>query len=232
MNGAADGLIDALPYVDLQIDEDGVRDSVEKLIEDELSTFQFEDNGRLPTLKLAAEAKDAEDAPLWRTALADIKQGDEKLNALDLTRYRVPTVPEDGSGASAEEWQKLRQVTELQLQYQHQRVCNLELLQKYGANAWRMHNFQVEGELNAVKQELEREKASVVACNQERKAMQVDAGTKLARLEAQWYELVAKNAQLEVACVGLENQIKEWKQYAEDMEKYQRTHFENTTDAA
>jgi pre-mRNA-splicing factor SPF27 len=103
----------------------------------------------------------------------------------------------------------------------------LELLQKYGANAWRMYNFQLEGQLNALKHVLEQEKSRVVACNQERKAAQLDVGAKLSRLEKQWYELVSKNAQLEAACLGVEVQIQQWKKYAEDLDKYEEAHLRN-----
>jgi pre-mRNA-splicing factor SPF27 len=51
-------------------------------------------------------------------------------------------------------------------------LCNLELLQKFGNNAWRLHNYQVEGQVEIVKRVLEAEKSKVIECNQARKAMQ------------------------------------------------------------
>jgi hypothetical protein len=48
-----------------------------------------------------------------------MKDGKEKLNALDMSRYRMPTALEDDADLKA--WQELCQSTEAQLQHQNSR---------------------------------------------------------------------------------------------------------------
>jgi pre-mRNA-splicing factor SPF27 len=53
-------------------------------------------------------------------------------------------------------------------------MFNLELLQKYGANAWRLHNYQLENELQQYQKILEEYKQNILDLNKQRKAEQVD----------------------------------------------------------
>lgn len=53
------------------------------------------------------------------------------------------------------------------------RLYNLELLQKYGANAWRVHNFQLEHELQQYQRTLEEYKQNILEINKQRKSEQV-----------------------------------------------------------
>lgn len=53
-------------------------------------------------------------------------------------------------------------------------MFNLELLQKYGANAWRLHNYQLENELQQYQKTLEEYKQNILELNKQRKAEQVD----------------------------------------------------------
>ncbi|KAI9594824.1 Pre-mRNA-splicing factor SPF27 [Syncephalis fuscata] len=182
-------LLDALPYVDRQLDEEGVRESVEKMIEDELKTFSFEERDRLPVFSDKALAPSKEGA-VWKATLDSMTDSKQKLNALDTLRYRMPTEPDDNDNdVDLATWQALCASTETQLQHQHLRLCNLELLQKFGGNAWRLHNYQVEGQVDAMKRTLEAEKAKVVTV-----INSLDAGEKLRKLEEQWQTLIGQNA--------------------------------------
>jgi len=53
-------------------------------------------------------------------------------------------------------------------------MFNLELLQKYGANAWRLHNYQLEHELQQYQMTLDEYKQNILDLNKQRKADQVD----------------------------------------------------------
>ena len=53
------------------------------------------------------------------------------------------------------------------------RILNLELLQKFGGNAWRYHNFEVEGYVKMLEAELQAEQQEVTNINKKRKAAQV-----------------------------------------------------------
>jgi pre-mRNA-splicing factor SPF27 len=50
---------------------------------------------------------------------------------------------------------------------------NLELLQKFGGNAWRYHNFQVEGHVKVLEAELGEHQKEINEINKKRKSGQV-----------------------------------------------------------
>lgn len=53
------------------------------------------------------------------------------------------------------------------------RLVNLELLQKFGANAWRLHNYQLEQQLKQTQRATEESRQRIVELNRQRKAEQV-----------------------------------------------------------
>jgi pre-mRNA-splicing factor SPF27 len=53
-------------------------------------------------------------------------------------------------------------------------MFNLELLQKYGANAWRLHNYQLEHESQQYQKILEEYKQNILDLNKQRKTEQVN----------------------------------------------------------
>ena len=52
-------------------------------------------------------------------------------------------------------------------------MFNLELLAKFGPNAWRVHNYQLEGELKQLQQTTSEYRDAVLRINRERKTDQV-----------------------------------------------------------
>lgn len=53
-------------------------------------------------------------------------------------------------------------------------MFNLELLQKYGANAWRVHNYQLESQLKMLQKETEEYREKIREISRERKNEQVN----------------------------------------------------------
>jgi len=93
------------------------------------------------------------------------------------------------------------------------RLFNLELLQKYGANAWKVHNFQLEAQLKQLKHGVEEKKKEILELNKQRKLEQTEGGINLRNLESKWSDLISQTLQVEVACASLENELEELKRY-------------------
>lgn len=94
-----------------------------------------------------------------------------------------------------------------QLMHQEARLTNIDLLKRYGANAWRLHNFQQEhlaAQYTKASQELTQQ---ITALNRRRRQDQTEAGEKLATLERKWTELISRGLQLEVANLSAEHEI-------------------------
>ena len=87
------------------------------------------------------------------------------------------------------------------------RLGNMDLMRKYGANLWRLHNFQQEAMLRAYADAVEQTREATYEMNRTRQAEQTDAGQKLAGLERKWTELISSGLQLEVAKMTAEHEI-------------------------
>ncbi|CAG8528200.1 5366_t:CDS:2 [Diversispora eburnea] len=133
---------------------------------------------------------------------------------MDTNRYKLPD-PEDKT--DLESWKKAVDNSKSQLNHQNLRSYNLELLQKYGANAWRVHNFQLEHELQQYQKTLEEYKQNILELNKQRKSEQLQAGNQIENLELKWTEMIGKTLQVEVACASLETEIQQLKQYEQQL---------------
>ena len=115
------------------------------------------------------------------------------MRQLDTDRYSIQDPPASQQGDIAS-WQKAVNNSTTQLEHQSNRwvsfeifwlgrwknlffffvrILNLELLQKFGGNAWRYHNFEVEGYVKMLEAELQAEQQEVTNINKKRKAAQV-----------------------------------------------------------
>jgi pre-mRNA-splicing factor SPF27 len=182
--------IDSLPYYDTIIDKEdgerrvacstsssdaderriGLRDRLEQEIADELAQMTNEDKEALST-RLPAELP-----PLFSDnafLAAEIKRLQSKAKAkggLDSVRYTLPVPP---ASAPLEAWNKATNNAASQLEHQKIRLGNLELLNKYGANAWRTNNFLLEKEIERLQRRKEEIVKQTEDLNRSRKANQV-----------------------------------------------------------
>jgi len=125
------------------------------------------------------------------------------LDALDTTRYKLPGPSEDTEAA----WKAALDNAKAQLENQKDRQLNLSLLQTYGANAWRVHNYLTEASAVQLEKALGRLREQTTEVNRSRKNSQNLAGSQLTSLETRWTELISTVLQLELANVALEGEI-------------------------
>lgn len=98
-------------------------------------------------------------------------------------------------------------------------MFNLELLQKYGANAWRVHNYQLENDLANIKKNTEYLRNQILEINRERKNDQTQSAASLKSLENKWSDLITQNLQVDIACSALENEVEELRRYKQSMQQ-------------
>ena len=130
----------------------------------------------------------------------------EALPPPDAARYQLDP-PSGRAAADPAAWRAALDSAKAQLEHQGSRIQNLELLLKYGANAWLAFNKSLEAAVAGQSRELQGINAQVDGVNKTRKLQQQAAGSELAVLEEQWRALVAKNATLEATCAELEAQL-------------------------
>ncbi|KAJ7225843.1 breast carcinoma amplified sequence 2 [Mycena pura] len=141
--------------------------------------------------------------PLLQAELERIESHQE-LPRLDTLRYQLPAPAAPGTD---EEWQAAVKNAQSQLEHQCIRQTNLQLLQTYGANAWRIHNYLLESTVKQTDQALEELKQMTVEVNRERKNMQTRLGNQLNSLETRWTELISNVLQIELANVALDAEV-------------------------
>jgi len=129
----------------------------------------------------------------------------EPLNALDTSRYQVPAPL--GKDATVEDWEKAVKNARAQMEHQGLRASNVSLLQNYGANAWRVHNYLLEADAVLLEKQAEELKERVTDINRSRKNFQLKLGEQLTAQERKWTESISTILQLELANSALESEI-------------------------
>lgn len=196
-------LIDALPYVDTLSDVE--KTMVDRLIREEMKNSEKKVGDYLQELPPARKLK-LEGHPVLESELARLRAGGS-MEALDMTRILLEPPPlEKRNDYGA--WKRALDNAHSQLEHQYNRLVNLELLKKYGATVWSVHNTVLEAHSNRLEQEAADVGQRIDQINRERKLQQTAVGQELADLQAEWRALVAKNRQIELACGELEAEIK------------------------
>ena len=192
--------VDALPYIDQQY-TDAARKQVEQLIQEELKSFK-------PSKDYLAQwpmrEPDFEAHPLLQAEWMRICDG-QPMPKLDTSRYQL-AAPPTNKQTDLTAWQKSVENAQSQLEHQSNRITNLELLQKYGANAWRAHLNAVEAANSSVSRLNDNLGAEIEATNRKRKLDQTKVGPTLTKLEGEWAAAVRKNIEIESVCIGVERE--------------------------
>ncbi|KAI8356600.1 Pre-mRNA-splicing factor SPF27 [Choanephora cucurbitarum] len=192
--------IDALPYVDRDIADENLKAQVERMIEQEMRRMKRTERSSLPLTANLFEKNS-----LLKQELERVEKK-EPLDVLDTKRYELQG-PEDEN--DIEGWKAAVNNTKSQLESQAGSMFNLELLQKYGANAWRVHNYQLEADLKTIQRNTEQVRQQILEVNRERKQDQTQAAASLQSLENKWSDLISQNLQVEIACAALEAEVQE-----------------------
>ncbi|KAE8233615.1 hypothetical protein CF326_g1349 [Tilletia indica] len=155
--------------------------------------------------------------PLDMSSLPSLQAHFERLNTandeedtrpkLDSSRFTLPAPP-DGLNASEDEWRKALDNAYVQLSHQEGRAINIDLMKRYGANHWRIHNYTLEAALSRYTASTAHTTDTLSAStNRTRRLLQQDAESKLSTLEAKWAQLVSTQLQMGVATLGAEYEV-------------------------
>jgi hypothetical protein len=191
-------LIDALPYIDTELNNPIIERTVKILIEQELKKKQFD----------AEEYVSHITVPTWNfkhsiLGLQNEFQDHEKSGKYVPLKERMQSEPTVYSTQD-----KLA----IEAQYLASAVVNLQLLNKYHRPAWIKYNTQLEQTQQALDSDLKKLKDESDQINRKRKLEQVQVASKLTLTEKEWQNLTIHNNDLERECDLLERQVKKLKQ--------------------
>ncbi|KAJ1891187.1 hypothetical protein GGI13_002719 [Coemansia sp. RSA 455] len=178
--------LDSLPYIDKEYDDPAIRSQVLEMIQEEM--------GRMSPPVIPRSTSLFKNSELLRKEYERVKSG-RPLPPFDIDRYKLEAPKE----ANIDEWQWASDNAASQLEHQNIRLVNLELLQQFGANAWKLSNFQKERMLAVIENATDGYKRTGVDLNKARKYEQVEAGVKLRDLESRWEEGVRQCIEIQVA---------------------------------
>ncbi|KAJ1890851.1 hypothetical protein GGI16_000205 [Coemansia sp. S142-1] len=178
--------LDSLPYIDKEYDDPAIRSQVLEMIQEEM--------GRMSPPAIPRSTSLFKNSELLRKEYERVKSG-RPLPPFDIDRYKLEAPKE----ANIDEWQWASDNAASQLEHQSIRLVNLELLQQFGANAWKLSNFQKEKLLAVIENATDGYKRTGVDLNKARKYEQVEAGVKLRDLESRWEEGVRQCIEIQVA---------------------------------
>ncbi|XP_031571110.1 pre-mRNA-splicing factor SPF27-like [Actinia tenebrosa] len=197
---------DALPYYDQGYEDPGVREMVNQLVEEETRRYR-------PT-KNYLEFLPKPDFEVFLTPVLknefDRISKRQPMELLSMKRYELPK-PAPSQKHDVAAWTEAVENSMAQLQHQAERIINLELLSKYGSNAWKVHCDVLNKLLEQQQKSLNDLRKNVQEINWQRKSEQSPAGEQLQHLEHSWVGLVSKNYEIERACLELEKEVQRLK---------------------
>jgi len=130
---------------------------------------------------------------------------------LSMKRYELPQ-PSANQKTDISAWNECIRNAMAQLEHQATRIVNLELLSKFGPDAWRSYNEVLQQMLDDQQRQLNVLRKNIQDINWERKSAQMKAGEELQLLESSWIGLVSKNYEIERACATLEAEVEALKE--------------------
>ncbi|OQS07167.1 pre-mRNA-splicing factor SPF27 [Thraustotheca clavata] len=202
-------LIDCLGYIDTNEDAE-MNKLVNLQIQQQMAQMPAPDMDQylafLPPPPLGLEAKE------MKRVAAGVA-----LDAINVNKYRVapPTTgllkKTQDPQAQVEAWSMATNNAKVAIEYQTSRILNLEMLNKYGANRWKLHVGVMNGIHDKFAMELDQSKQECDAVNVKRKQEQLLNADKLRGLQRRRDELVRKTQHIESACEVLEREVKRLK---------------------
>ena len=207
--------IDALPYIDNQYNNPGMKAQVDALIAAEMRTFQ-------PSADAVglAHTPHFEATQLIQSEWTRVCN-DQPMPKLDVARYALET-PSGAQQNDPAAWKCAMQNAQAQLGHQANRLVNLELLAQHGAPLWRAHLNWLDAAVAQCAAAVAEEDAEIEVLNRKRKSEQLTAGLRLQQLEAQWVTTTKKNLEIESQCLRLEASCATLKEQLEAKEEEQR----------
>ncbi|KAL1918398.1 uncharacterized protein VTP21DRAFT_3058 [Calcarisporiella thermophila] len=200
--------IDCLPYVDREIDAEGVRDLVDQIVAQELQASKLDRAESPKPIDLFQDDSHL----LIREEIERVSAG-LALPQMDTTRYHL-NPPEEEKSNDLDAWRQAINNAKAQLKAQESRLSNLENLQNNGSEAWLAYNSELEYTLAQIQSEANNYRQRIVELNRRRKLEQVQAGNTLRTLQSRWAELLRQTVQVEVACATLNAEVADLRQKA------------------
>jgi hypothetical protein len=201
-------VLDSLAYVDSY--DASVKSEIERLIAEEMQRSDKTLDFYLAQLEPEREVKFS--SPSLQAEWEQLCQNEGKVTiTFDVDRYKVSQPPRDQND-DLPAWISATNNARSQLEHQKAKTVNLELLNRFGAHQWRLHNEQLVSQNKIYQNEIERLNHNQLQVNRKRKADQMGAAPRLEQLESNYFDVVKSNIEVSGQNEALKLQIAQLRQ--------------------
>lgn len=119
----------------------------------------------------------------------------QPMQPMDVSRYEVPQPPKELQRDQSS-WRRSVNNARAQLEHQRTRLMNLELLQRYGPQAWLQHNKALDTMKGCIEKDLHDSAKQAEDTNLKRKVLQERSGPKLGQSYHDYHKRVQENQEV------------------------------------
>ncbi|CAD8122942.1 unnamed protein product [Paramecium sonneborni] len=191
------GFVNSLPYIDGEIDSK-TKILVDRLIQQEMQNMDSQDY--------------LHELPIPQTKITDLLKSEMERVELQQPMSKIDFEQKPNFNQefqSAHEVQEANQQLNVLNQYAQINIINSELLNKYGKESWTLLLKSQENEKNRLHKEVTNQQQELNHINAQRKYEQNEVKYKLDSLKSKVQEVLTNNAQLQIVCGELEQEIYE-----------------------
>mmetsp|Transcript_31837 Transcript_31837/g.77594 ORF Transcript_31837/g.77594 Transcript_31837/m.77594 type:complete len:214 (+) Transcript_31837:45-686(+) len=197
-------VLDGLPYIDTEYADPKMREEVDRMIKEEMRMF------RPPDYLASLPMPQTRGTSLVVKDMFDRKSAPAKMK-FDSARYEIK--PPKGTDLKA--WKGALDRARIQLEHQSARIVNLELMKRYGSNAWKGYADYLDEFEKIISKNLSEYQEESRELNRKRKATQMTIASSLVNSQNKFLEYAYKNNELHIVCLEMEKQVKKLRALAE-----------------
>eukprot|EP00158_Paraphelidium_tribonemae_P005681 Partr_v1_DN27462_c1_g1_i1_m72076 putative Breast carcinoma amplified sequence 2 len=191
--------LDSLPYVDREYEE--MKDQVDALVASEKRSLNLPPESQEILARFPSASTFFTQSPLLSLDMERVASG-KPLSPLP--EFSLDNIVDSQKPKSVEAVSRASESVCLQFEYLKNSLVNMELLSKFGSNAWLLQNHASERLVRDYEKAAEANVQAIAGVNRKRKLAQIEAGRELMALEERWIGLVNSKLQVELANEELE----------------------------
>lgn len=209
-------IYDSLPYIEKDLLDPDYEAYAITLIDQEMQRLPVRPHPNVPQAHEVPSFGNLEDQTINKVEYSDLVQrgGTARPTPIDYSKTHSVVDPITSSKSEPDtttlaSWKIALNSAKIDLEYQRNRLINLELQVEFESNLWKYHNSMIDShQSQPIQKALEYQRNFVDKINAKRKHQQeTHMGPKLRILERKWSELIGTNQQLVTAIKLLEDEV-------------------------